>query len=575
MLHRFLHRPAIYSQGLKFARTKNTVLSSSLGRKIISDAKTYPIGTKCRFSQRFAKIQSKSVVLATSNRRQMGVTTAAVHTGVDYTCMMEVTRAGQGMMDDMPKDNSATELLLVSAGEEMEEWKGGLSEKELLWLGANGFDGKEGEMLCMPSENGGIERVIFVIEDPYDIWAYSSLPTSLPSGTYFVKTLSDGSGSSLSTMDAISIGWILGTYSFNRYKSSKKLDGEDQPRRPCLVWPLTEKEDKDKILAITQGIFLARDMISTPAEHMAPQHIEEEARCLADCHNAVMDSIVGDDLLKQNYPAIHTVGRASTNAPRLIDIRWCPTAATKDYPKITLVGKGVSFDTGGLDLKPPNAMKLMKKDMGGAALVLGLAHAIMATNLPVQLRVLIPAVENSVSGNAFRPLDVLQTRAGITVENGNTDAEGRLILCDALAEATREKPDLILDAATLTGAARVALGTEMPALFCNNDEVADGIIRASNDVRDFMWRMPLHQPYRKMINSKVADIGSCSDGGYAGAITAALFLQEFVKDAPAWAHVDTMGYNVSTKPGRPEGGEAFALRALFEYISTNYASSDT
>jgi len=216
-------------------------------------------------------------------------------------------------------------------------------------------------------------------------------------------------------------------------------------------------------------------------------------------------------------------------------------------------------------------MKLMKKDMGGSALVLALAHSIMKTELPVSLRVLVPAVENSVSANAFRPLDVLQTRAGITVENGNTDAEGRLILCDALAEAVKESPEVLIDAATLTGAARVALGTELPALFCNNDDVANEILAAGNDVKDPVWRMPLHQPYRKMLDSKVADIYSCSEGGYAGAITAALFLQEFVKDAPSWVHIDTMGYNLSSKPGRPEGGEAYALRAIFEFLKRRYA----
>jgi len=306
----------------------------------------------------------------------------------------------------------------------------------------------------------------------------------------------------------------------------------------------------------------------------APQDIAAEAISLAAAHGASSSVIVGDDLLKEGYPAIHTVGRASVNHPCLIDLRWAPSGSSGSagsLPKITLVGKGVSFDTGGLDLKPANAMKLMKKDMGGSALVLALAHSIMKTELPVSLRVLVPAVENSVSANAFRPLDVLQTRAGITVENGNTDAEGRLILCDALAEAVKESPEVLIDAATLTGAARVALGTELPALFCNNDDVANEILAAGNDVKDPVWRMPLHQPYRKMLDSKVADIYSCSEGGYAGAITAALFLQEFVKDAPSWVHIDTMGYNLSSKPGRPEGGEAYALRAIFEFLKRRYA----
>lgn len=313
-------------------------------------------------------------------------------------------------------------------------------------------------------------------------------------------------------------------------------------------------------------------LLPSSSHIIAPQDIVAEALKVAASHGATSNVIVGDDLITENYPAIHTVGRASVNPPQLVDLRWAPAgAAAGSLPKVTLVGKGVSFDTGGLDLKPAAAMKTMKKDMGGSALVLALAHAIMKTGMPVALRVLIPAVENSVSANAFRPLDVLQTRAGITVENGNTDAEGRLILCDALAEAVLESPEILIDAATLTGAARVALGTELPALFCNNDSVAAEILAAGADTRDPVWRMPLHPPYRRMLDSKVADIGSCSEGGYAGAITAALFLQEFVKEAPAWVHVDTMGYNLSSKAGRPEGGEAFALRALFEFLRRRYA----
>lgn len=569
MLQRLLHRPAIYSQGLKIAQASNTLSVSPLGNTFISARiqSIYTGSTNVYGIGGFKRPQTQSPI--STRRRQTGTTMAVSSTGVDYTCMMEVSRASKRIVDEESALSSPIELLLLSPGEEVDAWKGTLSQQQLLWVSSNCFDGEEGNTLCIPSESGGIKQVVHVVEDPCDIWSYSCLPTALPHGTYKANYSDKGTMSSLSIENAISLGWILGTYSFNRYKSSTKPEGSTNA--PSLIWPIAEKQNRDRILALAQGIFLARDMISTPAEHMAPQHIEEEARKLVSLHQGTMNAIVGEDLLKQNYPAIHTVGRASTNDPRLIDIRWSPSGASNGLPKITLVGKGVSFDTGGLDLKPPNAMKLMKKDMGGAALVLGLAHAIMATNIPVQLRVLIPAVENSVAGNAFRPLDVLQTRAGITVENGNTDAEGRLILCDALAEAMTDKPDLILDAATLTGAARVALGTEMPALFCNNDEVADGIIKSANDVRDYMWRMPLHKPYKKMINSKVADIGSCSEGGYAGAITAALFLQEFVKDAPAWAHVDTMGYNISSKPGRPEGGEAFALRALYEYISSKYS----
>jgi leucyl aminopeptidase len=441
-----------------------------------------------------------------------------------------------------------------------------LSESDKAWMQANSFsDASAGEAIVLPDNQGGIGKVVLVLDDPCDLWAFSKLRQQVPAGSYAVDFCGDVAASgSLSATSAAALGWMLGSYSFDRYKSNAS---ESPKQDKLLVWPSDLSEDeKSKLVSMVEGIYLARDMVSTPAEEMAPQHIEMEARSLAKKHSASISCIIGDDLLKENYPAIHTVGRACTNEPRLIDIRWKHPAATK---KITLVGKGVSFDTGGLDLKPAAAMKLMKKDMGGAALVMGLAHAIMATNLAVDLRVLVPAVENSVAGNAFRPLDVLQTRAGITVENGNTDAEGRLILCDALAEAASENPDMILDAATLTGAARVALGTEMPALFCTSDDASDKIIKISKEVKDFMWPMPLHAPYRAMINSKVADIGSCSEGGYAGAITAALFLKEFVKDYPGvWAHVDTMGYNVSSKPGRPEGGEALALRALYEFVST-------
>jgi leucyl aminopeptidase len=281
--------------------------------------------------------------------------------------------------------------------------------------------------------------------------------------------------------------------------------------------------------------------------------------------------IVGDDLLDAGYPAIHTVGRASARAPRLIDIVW----GNADAPKVTLIGKGVCFDSGGLDLKPSSGMKLMKKDMGGAAHVLGLASMVMDAKLPVRLRVLIPAVENSVDGSAMRPLDVVPTRKGLTIEIGNTDAEGRVVLADALAEAVRDAPDLIIDCATLTGAARVALGTEIPALFCNDDEMAAGILANSALVGDPVWRMPLWQDYNTHVDGKVADVTNAPESGFGGAITAALFLERFVQpdsgDAPAWAHLDMMAWNLSSRPGRPEGGEAMGLRALFAYLKERFS----
>jgi len=276
--------------------------------------------------------------------------------------------------------------------------------------------------------------------------------------------------------------------------------------------------------------------------------------------------VAGDELLRQNYPTIHAVGRAASRPPALADLRW----GAADAPLVTLVGKGVCFDSGGLDLKPASGMKLMKKDMGGAATVLGLASALMSAGAPIRLRVLVPAVENAVAGNAFRPLDVIRTRSGKTVEIGNTDAEGRLILCDALAEAASEKPALLVDMATLTGAARVALGPDLPALFCNDDALAADLIRAGGAESDPLWRMPLFQPYRKMLDSKVADLNNVADWSYAGAIIAALYLAEFVPAGIPWAHLDVIAWNTSAKPGRPEGGEAMGLRALYAHIRQRF-----
>ncbi len=318
--------------------------------------------------------------------------------------------------------------------------------------------------------------------------------------------------------------------------------------------------------------FLARDLANTPAGDLGPEELAQAAVRVAEEAGACHRVIVGDDLLAQNYPTIHAVGRASTRAPRLVDIVWGDPAD----PKVTLVGKGVCFDTGGLDLKSASGMRLMKKDMAGAAIVLGLAQAIMDAKLPVRLRVLLPCVENSVSGNAMRPLDVVRTRKGLTVEIGNTDAEGRLILCDAiLAERVdRRAPELLIDMATLTGAARVALGPALAALFCNDDGLARGLLEAAATEADPMWRMPLWAPYRKMIDSKVADINNVSESPHAGAITAALYLQEFVEPGIPWAHLDVMAWNPQSRPGRPEGADATALRALYAHIARRFAQSE-
>jgi len=416
------------------------------------------------------------------------------------------------------------------------------------WVRSAAFTAKPGSVCLVPNSEGGLAQVLVGIEEGLDRWSIAALPASLPKGNYKLAESVDGNDA-----EAACFAWAIGAYRFLRYK---KREG-DLAR---LVWPAGI--DRAAIRRTVAALILARDLINTPAEDMGPPHLAEAAKAVAKAHKAKFGVIVGDDLLKKNYPAIHAVGRAAARPPRLIDLSWGNSG-----PRLTLVGKGVCFDSGGLDLKPAGGMLLMKKDMGGAALMLALAQMIMEAGLKIRLRLLIPAVENAVNGNAYRPLDVIRTRKGITVEIGNTDAEGRVILCDALAEAQSDKPDLILDAATLTGAARVALGPDLPALFCNDDDIADALLRHGKAEDDPLWRMPLHKGYRRMLDSKVADINNVSDGSYAGAITAALYLQEFIDPGTRWAHIDTMAWNTRDRPGRPEGGEALGLRALFAFVS--------
>jgi leucyl aminopeptidase len=350
----------------------------------------------------------------------------------------------------------------------------------------------------------------------------------------------------------------LGAYRFQRYKKS------DQ-ELPRLL--LEEGSARLSMQDQVEAIYLVRDLINTPAADMMPEHLAAAAQALVEAFGAKLTQIVGDQLLASGYPAIHAVGRASAYAPRLIDLTW----GEPNHPKLTLVGKGVCFDSGGLDIKSASGMRLMKKDMGGGAHALGLAQLIMASGLPVRLRVLIAAVENAIAGDAFRPGDILQSRGGLTIEIDNTDAEGRLILCDALAEAASEGPELIIDFATLTGAARIALGTELPGLFTNSEPVAEGLASAALAVRDPVWRLPLHAPYRQLLESEIADIANASPEPYGGAITAALFLQAFVPEACAWAHFDVMAWNTRPKPGRPKGGEAMGLRATYAYLCERFA----
>ena len=453
----------------------------------------------------------------------------------------------------LPRPQRGTVLISALRPGTLAKFLAGQSASVRRWVKEAGFDAAPETVLAVPGKYGGLARVLFGLGTGDTPWAYAGLRDRLPVGSYAF----DGT---LPRRDATraALGWALGAYAFTRYKAPK-----DRPR--ALVWPAGA--DRAYVERTVEATFLVRDLINTPANDMGPAELAAEARKLASRHRGQFSVIVGDALLKKNYPTIHAVGRASTRAPRLIDIRW----GRASDPKVTLVGKGVCFDTGGLDLKGSGNMLLMKKDMGGGAQILGLASMIMAAKLRVRLRVLVPAVENSVSGNAMRPLDVIRTRKGLTVEIGNTDAEGRLILCDALAEADREEPALIVDCATLTGAARVALGPDMPALFTNDDKVADALMRASAEESDPLWRLPLWPGYRATLDSKVADLNNISDGPFAGAITAALYLERFVSNKRAWVHLDMMGWNPGPRPGRPRGGEAQGMRALYRLIAERYA----
>ena len=460
------------------------------------------------------------------------------------------------------------------AADDFAAWKKKQAKDVAAWVEANGFRAGAGQVCLIPAagdnrkgarQKNAVAAVLFGLggtESARDMWTWAGLPDALPTATY---RLAAGPGRARAT--AAALGWALGTYRFDRYCGAKKTAKKDDNKKAAvLIWPAGA--DRAYVKRTAAAMALTRDLINTPAADMGPSALAAAARKLATAHKATCRVIAGAQLLKKNYPAVHAVGRAADDAPRLIDITWGKPHA----PKVTLVGKGVTFDTGGLDIKPASAMKLMKKDMGGGAAVLGLAAMIMAAKLPVRLRVLVPAVENAVAGNAMRPMDVVDTRAGISVEIGHTDAEGRVILADALSEAAREKPDLLIDCATLTGAARVALGTELPALFCNDDKMADAILRAGSETGDPLWRLPLWPGYRDMVVGKVADLTNSAEGGYGGAITAALFLERFVADGVPWAHIDMMAWNVRARPGRPEGGEAQAIRALYAMIEKRFSA---
>jgi len=389
--------------------------------------------------------------------------------------------------------------------------------------------------------------------DSLSSWCMAKLAEVLPAGTY--RRAGGEPGPAL-------FGWVTGQYRFDRYLSKP---GEEGPR----VLLTKDVAAIGPVLAEAGAVALVRDLVNTPAEDMGPAQLEHEAHLLAKAHRAEF-KVTSGDALERGFPMVHGVGRAAarSHAPRMIELTWGDPA----HPRIAIVGKGVCFDSGGLDIKPSSAMLLMKKDMGGAAHALALARLVIESGLKVRLHLLIPAVENSVSGNALRPLDVIRSRKGTTVEIGNTDAEGRLVLADALTEAVSETPALVIDCATLTGAARVALGTELPALFCNDDALAADLLACGQRVGDPLWRLPLWQPYRRHLRGKVAELTNAPDLAFAGAITAALFLAEFVPAAQPWIHLDVMAWNTAAQPGRPEGGEAMSLLALAALVEQRFRS---
>lgn len=420
------------------------------------------------------------------------------------------------------------------------------------WLSQSGFTAKSGALLPVPDGAGAIASFVLGLGKGGDPLALAAFSESLPGGTYALSTAPEDVGGARAAL-----AWLLGLYTFDRYRKNDSV-------QPKLVLP--EAVDGADISRIGEGVFLARDLINTPANDMGPAELAAAAAGLAKHHGAKLSQIVGDALLKANYPLIHTVGRASNRAPRLIDFTWGRVGA----PKVTLVGKGVCFDSGGLDIKPSSGMLTMKKDMGGAATVLGLAHMVMDAKLDLRLRVLIPAVENSVSGSAYRPGDVIASRKGLAIEIGNTDAEGRLVLADALTEADMESPELLIDIATLTGAARAATGMEVPPFFTDDEKLAADLMRHATDVHDPLWRLPLWRGYEPTIASSIADLNNAPDYGLAGAITAALFLNRFVARAKSWVHFDIPAWIDRSRPGRRKGAEANAARALYALLCERY-----
>ncbi len=444
---------------------------------------------------------------------------------------------------------SAALPLHVVSPAQLPQWRTTQSAAHSNWLDAQKFDAAPGSVALLSADDGSIAGAVIGVADRADAYAYAHAPLALPAGTVWKPA----EALDAADMHTLQLGWGLGSYRFARYRKPK--------RSPAQLAVRPAPETADLITACLQ----VRDWVNTPTEDMGPQQLEDAARELAGRHGAELEVIAGDELLERNFPTIHAVGRASHRAPRLIALRW----GNAEHPHLALVGKGVCFDTGGLDMKAADGMRNMKKDMGGAAHALALAGLVMAQALPVRLTLLIAAVENAVGPDAFRPGDVITTRKGITVEVDNTDAEGRLVLCDALAYACEQSPDTIIDFATLTGAARIALGPDLPALFSNDETLAGQWLEAGRAARDPVWRMPLWRPYLRYLDSGIADMANAGSR-MAGSVTAALYLERFVNEGQSWAHLDVYAWNDSDRPGRPAGGEALALRSAWAMLRNRY-----
>jgi leucyl aminopeptidase len=451
-------------------------------------------------------------------------------------------------------DQSVVPVLPLNE-QQLSAWLSSQEERVKQWVCSTNFTAEPARVCLIPAEDGQLQCVLLGAKDADDFWVFGDLSSVLPQGVYAI----DAEIFTESQYFHACMAWGLGAYRFTHYRQ------DDKPKAQLL---LSTAVDASYLQHWVQAIHHARDWVNMPAGEMTPKYLAKTAESMSERYSAKTRVIVGEKLLKANYPAIHAVGKGSECEPRLIELEW----GDKQSPLIVLVGKGVCFDSGGLNIKSAPGMRQMKKDMGGAAHALALAKIIMAERLPVRLKVYIPAVENSVDGRSYRPGDVIKTRAGIQVEIDNTDAEGRMVLCDALAAGVEDQPDLMIDFSTLTGAARVALGPDLPAFFCNDDAVANAVLACAKEAKDPLWRLPLYDPYFKYLKSDVADCVNSASTGFAGAITAALYLKQFVPDTIHWMHFDLGAWNSEARPGRPKGADIFALRAVYLFLQQRYGA---